>query len=310
MIKSFLIVSLLLPVLSFAVCPSDSIKKTFVPRSEIAVFCDVECEQGRKLFHSVSLSVDNKVSCATCHDSASDQNYLSDGRARPKPRNDVLLSARTPSLLDVSRTSGPFFWNGRARTLDSQVFWPLYSPQEMGNTPTSLERFGGATRVAELISKFMRTLISSPAPLDDWVKGNCETLSLPESKGAEIVLNPSRCSACHSGTELRGTKTVSTRYFNLSPKFFTGAESTYSSDAELAEATPRGEVVLRTVPPTLRNLKFRGTPLGRFGSHTDLEIFVLEHAKQLSSSGADLSGEEVQNVIKFLQRGSVSFSIR
>lgn len=85
-------------------------------------------ELGRFLFYDVRLSKNNTIACASCHHQEkgfSDPEQFSIGfDGRKTPRHSMTLANL--------RWSRPFFWDGRASTLEEQVLMPIQDPIEMG----------------------------------------------------------------------------------------------------------------------------------------------------------------------------------
>ena len=260
------------------------------------------CRLGEALFVDKTLSADSSVSCSSCHDPSRD---FRDGRARPLLRGRHLKTPRTPSLLDVGRTEGPFFWNGRAPTLEGQIFWPLYSPDELGATRATLAPHGGASSVSRALTVYLETLRSPSAPFDAYASGVCDALSASEVAGMRLVLSDKNCTACHQGPELRGARVHALRYERLPHYAFLGSESSYSADFELAAASgqPHGRgATLGSLPQTLRNLPRRGSPWGRYGSHRNLATFLQMHVNQPEDPAlrSKFSRSETAHSISFL----------
>lgn len=91
---------------------------------------------GRVLFYDKTLSANGTVSCSSCHkqDSGfSDPSVLSSGFNGSSTRRHSmgLANARFYS-------SGRFFWDERAATLEAQVLQPFQDPVEMGLTLNEL----------------------------------------------------------------------------------------------------------------------------------------------------------------------------
>lgn len=302
-------------------CAPVALQAAFVPRSPPIKTCDALpseeqdlCRTGEKLFSDVTLSADKQVSCASCHHLNGDisdkqKRRLNDGLARPRLRGRELDLPRTPSLLDVARTSGPFFWNGRAFILSSQPFWPLYGEHELRATPKSLEAFGGAQHVATALAVYMKTFESDISPFDRWIAGDCSALTSTEAQGAKLVLVDKGCASCHQGTEFRGNKRSAIRYQNLPMYARAKGEVSYSADAELAQFSGDGTTaVLQTVSPSLRNLKLKSPPYGRFGQHPNLKLFLKQHSDQIEEKDKRflLSTAEENAVLKFLTESLAS----
>src|SRR5215472_12134075 len=82
---------------------------------------------GEALFHDKRLSIDNSLSCASCHDRAKG---FADGKAQGSGVPGRALKRHTPTLWNLA-WAGPVFWDGRARSLEEQVAGPIESPDEM-----------------------------------------------------------------------------------------------------------------------------------------------------------------------------------
>jgi len=168
---------------------------------------------GRKLFHDPILSADNSQSCANCHlqeFSFADPNKLSTGI------DGIQGTRNAMALVNVGWLSH-FNWDGSAKSLEEQAFEPVVNPVEMHNSwPqvfTSLkndstykrmfyEAFGihefDSTHVVRAIAQFERTLISSNAKWDRYLRGEV-SLTQAESRGFEIFFTEKGdCFHCHS----------------------------------------------------------------------------------------------------------------
>jgi cytochrome c peroxidase len=85
---------------------------------------------GRVLFYDKSLSIDNTVSCASCHQQAfgfSDPNLASQGVQGGQ------TTRHSMRLINTRFSNEPkFFWDERAATLEAQVTTPIQDHAEMG----------------------------------------------------------------------------------------------------------------------------------------------------------------------------------
>ena len=97
-------------------------------------FSPQQIDLGRLLFFDPILSFDNSVSCATCHNP---QQGFGDGMGRSIGIKGNIQQRSAPSLWNSAFLSN-FFWDARATTLEEQAQSPLFSAQEMGNTPTNI----------------------------------------------------------------------------------------------------------------------------------------------------------------------------
>ena len=113
---------------------------------------------GQRLFFDTGFSLDNSVSCATCHDPAMG---FADGKALPTGLAEG--SRHTPSLLNVAGQRW-FFWDGRADTLWSQALHPFERAEEFGSN-----RLAVLHRVHEdpILRTEYESVFGPMPPLDD-----------------------------------------------------------------------------------------------------------------------------------------------
>lgn len=172
-------------------------------------------ELGKKLFNETRMSIDNSISCASCHDpnlSFSDNKATSTGVFdRPGTRNASMLAniGYAPNLLR----------EGGIPTLEMQVLVPIQEHNEFNhnivdiaaelNEDSSYEamalkaydRSVDAFVITRALANFQRTLISGNSAYDQYLYlGKSNRLSEEAKKGIELF-NSSRlkCSECHSG---------------------------------------------------------------------------------------------------------------
>jgi cytochrome c peroxidase len=127
------------------------------------------------------------------------------------------LGRHTPTILNVAYGE-PYFWDGRAATLEDQAKGPLTSSKEMSMSVESalpmlrsIPEYGAAfshafpgqaislDSIAAAIATYERTVISSDAPFDRWVKGDDQALSAAATRGFVLFNGKANCAACHSG---------------------------------------------------------------------------------------------------------------
>lgn len=179
---------------------------------------------GRVLFYDTRLSVNETVSCGSCHraeDGFSDREAFSTGF-------DGGHTARNSMGLAFSRYygSGRMFWDERAATLEEQVLMPIQDEVEMGMTLDDLmarieaapfyadlftDAFGTpeATpeRVSKALSQFVRSMIAADSRYDqaraagpDGPPGQpLAGLTAQENRGLQVFFQQGRCATCHLG---------------------------------------------------------------------------------------------------------------
>ena len=171
---------------------------------------------GEALFFDPILSADQDISCATCH--APETAFAKPERSSTGHRGQV-GNRNAPVLLDVA-SSPPFFWDGRAATLEEQAIGPILNPIEMaanrqmvenrlrtntfwrenfseliGETPVRLEH------AAKAIAEYERSL-TDKTRFDRFLEGDETILSEQEILGLHLFRTKARCMTCHNGPEL------------------------------------------------------------------------------------------------------------
>lgn len=91
-------------------------------------------ELGQRLFFDPSLSVNGRVSCATCHEP---ERLFTDGRATSRGVADT--SRNAPTLAGAAHSPW-MFWDGRRDSLWAQALGPLETAAEMGGTRLAVVR--------------------------------------------------------------------------------------------------------------------------------------------------------------------------
>ncbi len=179
---------------------------------------------GRVLFYDKILSINNTISCGSCHQQDkgfSDPLIFSDGFDGGK-------TGRHSMSLANSRfyNNGRFFWDERAETLEDQVLMPIQDEVEMGMTLDSLiqrlntldyypplftDAFGDATineeRISRAMAQFVRSMTSHTSKYDEGRQQVANAgaafpnFTALENQGKALFLNPQiGCAACH-GTD-------------------------------------------------------------------------------------------------------------
>jgi len=183
----------------------------YVPRKN--PMTPAKIELGRKLFFDARLSVDGRISCASCHDP---KLAFTDGRAVAEGIAGRRGSRNSPTLLNAMFNTGQF-WDGRADTLEDQALQPLVNPLEMGNDSHDevVKRlraipeyraefqsvFGSEVKielVGKAIAAYERALVSGDSPLDRFVAGDQNAISEAAKRGFALFRGKARCSRCHT----------------------------------------------------------------------------------------------------------------
>jgi cytochrome c peroxidase len=172
---------------------------------------------GERLFGDPRLSRDNSRSCSSCHDLGSN------GATKMSHDNGLdgsTLPFNTPTVFNAA-LSFRFGWEGKMRTLESDITASLQNPQIMGadlaelaeklDADSGLRRefvaaYGrgpDAQNIVDAIVSFQRTLTTPSSRFDRWLAGDVGTLSDEELDGYRLFKSLG-CVACHQGVNIGG----------------------------------------------------------------------------------------------------------
>lgn len=173
-----------------------------------------EVELGKILFFDPRLSVNNKQSCATCHNP---DLGLGDGVAAGSGTMGGPLGRNTPHIYNLAWSS-TFMWDGRNASLEEQALGPIEAAGEM-NMPINIllpklnavpfyqEQFKaiyGSSNITKenlgkAIAAFERTIISDNSAFDKYIAGNKDAMSPAAIRGLALFETKANCVSCHDG---------------------------------------------------------------------------------------------------------------
>jgi cytochrome c peroxidase len=179
---------------------------------------DAGATLGRVLFYDTRLSVNDTISCASCHQQ---KHAFADPRRYSKGHAGKEGDRNAMSLVEVRYfPRGRFFWDERAATLEDQVLMPIQSIAEMGQTlPKLFEILGSDPDYAELyrkafgdpkvtrertakaLAQFVRSLVSYRSKYDvemaesGDLQAEFANFTPKENRGKHIFLR--NCAVCH-----------------------------------------------------------------------------------------------------------------
>jgi len=170
-------------------------------------------ELGKQLFNDKRLSADDSTSCATCHDA--DKGFTDRLQTSKGIRNQI-GKRNAPTVLNAMFLDSQFL-DGRAKSLEDQAKMPPVNPIEMGMKDgkeiaakvsaipeykaTFQKVFGRPVNyddIGRAIAAFERTVVSSDAPIDRFVRGDASALSPAEQRGWSLFNGKGRCNSCHA----------------------------------------------------------------------------------------------------------------
>jgi len=186
-------------------------------RSEpVSVGDSAQVKLGTILFFDPRLSRDGTVACATCHNPRSAWTDRLPVAVGIQGRKGI---RRSPSLSNVAGQD-LLFRDGRAASLEAQVWGPITHPDEMGReSPEALVRelrnipgyrplfraaFGDDSispdHIAAALAEFERTLRAGNSRFDQYRKGKTGALDASELRGMNLFFGRANCVRCHSGS--------------------------------------------------------------------------------------------------------------
>ncbi len=265
---------------------------------------------GFALFHDTRLSVDNTVSCASCHaleTAGVDNHQYSHGV------NDQFGGVNAPTVFNAVYNFVQF-WDGRAATLADQAAGPPLNPVEMASESFDqiiaklktdkkfVREFNAvypdgltAANLTDAIEQFERTLVTPNSAFDKWLLGDDSAITAEELEGYELFKKYD-CATCHVGPNLGG---LSYELMGLRRHYFAerGLELTNEDNGRFKE-TQLERDRHRFKVPGLRNVEHTW-PYYHDGTRETLEEAVSDMG--LYQSGVELTAAETDKITAFLK---------
>jgi cytochrome c peroxidase len=165
---------------------------------------------GRKLFYDTILSLDNSISCGTCH-----QQYAAFAHIDHALSHGIhdRVGTRNVSALQNLAWSKNFMWDGGINHLEVQPISPITNKVEMAESLEGIisklkkradyqkafylafeDSLINTERIMKSLSQFMGLMISSNSRFDKYIAGK-EKFSDSEKNGYQLFM--SKCASCH-----------------------------------------------------------------------------------------------------------------
>jgi cytochrome c peroxidase len=276
---------------------------------------------GRMLFYDPILSGDSSISCSSCH---KQENGFTDDIQFSKGITGEFGDRNSMHIVNAL-WSEPFFWDGRAISLEEQALEPLANPLEMNlkwedamlrlNRHTEYpdlfyKAFGSdyidSIQVAKAISQFERTLVSASSKWDEFRRSEVNPFLFftpLEFVGYTVFFTETGdCFHCHGQREL-----LTDNLFHNNGM----EENIVDIGLEIFTSNPNDKGKFKT--PSLRNIEYTAPFMhdGRFQTLED----VIDHyshgvvysetvdplMKKVNQGGLLLSQEEKNGLLAFLK---------
>ena len=298
-------------------CENESNKKEIIlPMGQI-IFDSLNPEDkrvaefGKQLFFDVRLSVDNSVSCASCH---LPERAFTDGRIKAKGILGRTTMRNAPTLLNIGYQPH-FMFDGAVPTLEMQALVPLKDTNEMGNDIQQLvdklraipeyqalavELYGrdfDAFVLTRALGNFQSSLISQNSPFDQWYFNNDATyFTSSAQRGYRIFSERLYCTSCH-------TPPAFTTY-----EILNNGVDTLNKDEGLFRITGNPQDIGKFKVPTLRNITLTA-PYMHDGSIENLYDVIQYYSKgghhhqnqDIRINPFELNAEDVEDLMRFFE---------
>ncbi|MCD6012745.1 MAG: cytochrome-c peroxidase [Flavipsychrobacter sp.] len=270
---------------------------------------DHKATLGRVLFYDTRLSLNNAISCASCHKQAAgfaDNVAFSVGyEGRLTGRNSPMIANITGDSLrydNITKKSAPLFWDGREDVLQNLIARPVTNHVEMGindfNTlPEKLghvdfypglftNAYGDNTitpdRISECVAVFLASIRSRNTRFDQFMgpnkffggtPSNPGVFSAQEYNGYNLFISKYQCQNCHR---------IFSSYYTFSDFRDIGLDKAYADKGfGTVTGSKNDEGKFRT--PGLRNIAL-SAPYMHDGRYKTLEEVIDHYSKGVNNS--------------------------
>lgn len=280
------------------------------PIADKLEYDEAKAELGRILYHDTRLSVDNTVSCASCHGlntAGVDNKQYSEGVGGQ------FGGVNAPTVYNAVYNFVQF-WDGRAATLALQAAGPPLNPVEMGcesfdQIIAKLSKDRALTRafkavypdgwseanITDAIAQFEHTLITPNSRFDKYLKGDATAITAEELEGYNLF-KKYNCATCHVGHNLGGQ---SYELMGQYADYFAdrGTELTVEDNGRFKETAIERDRH-RFKVPGLRNVEHT-YPYFHDGTEPELKEAVCKMGTY--QVGVELTDEEEDKMVAFLK---------
>lgn len=208
----------------------------------------------------------------------------------------------------------PFFWDGRADTLEAQAAEPITNVAEMNakftdvvKTLSNISEYNqwfdhlfpnkGVSQetILTALATYERTVVSGWTPFDRWVEGDETAISEAAKRGFELFNGKAKCADCHSGWNF-----TDNQFHDI------GIETNDIGRAEFEPNNPKAKHAFKT--PGLRNTAYRA-PFMHNGSINTLEAVMTHYVTGVIQRGSlspkisnqQISSKEQADIIEFMR---------
>jgi cytochrome c peroxidase len=263
-------------------------------------------ELGRWLFHDNRLSVNETMSCASCHIQSL---AFTDGKARSVGATGELHPRSSMSLVNTAYASRLTWANQLLDRIEDQMLTPIFGdkPIEMGMAGKEeriVDLLRNDPRYAELVARafpeesdpysivstvraiaaFVRSIVSYESPYDRYLRGETGAINAAAVRGMELFFSERlECFHCHGGFNFTDSTThansrIDRVGFHNTGLYNLDGEGRYPDDnTGLFDMTGNRRDMGRFKAPTLRNIAVTA-PYMHDGSAATLDDVISHYA--------------------------------
>ena len=288
------------------------------------VYLEQKIQLGKQLFNDKTLSLNNNMSCATCHDK---KLAFTDGK-KTFNKNQI----RNTPTITYAGLQQSFFYDSRSGSLEGQIVGVITNHNEFDSNldilvnkvnqnkmyikafDTLYAKKTTDANIRHAMASYVRTLNSFNSKFDNNINNKENTLTLSEKKGFNLFMGKAACATCHFPPLFNGTVPPN---FNETEMEIIGVPKTAKNkelDTDLGRyelfKTEQRKGMFKT--PTLRNIALTA-PYMHNGVYATLKEVLNFYNKgggaglgfnvphqTLPFDKLDLSEQEIQDILAFL----------
>lgn len=272
---------------------------------------------GEKLFFEKALSLDQSISCASCH---IPEYAFADTVAFSRGVGGRLGKRNTPSVMNMAGRS-LMFYDGRAKNLEDQVHFPVEDPNEMSFTleqaakrlkkkkeykqwfQSVFNEAPNAQNIARAIAAYEESLETSNTPFDNYMNDKQPSMSTAAIRGREVFMSKkAKCFDCHFSPDFTGDEFRNIGLFDKNQFLDKGRFEVTKDSADLGKFKVPGLRNVAVTPPYMHNGMF--STLEEVVEYYDNPTKFVAHsinADSLLQKPLGLTVQEKSDLVEFMK---------
>lgn len=272
---------------------------------------------GEKLFFEKALSLDQSISCASCH---IPEYAFADTVAFSRGVGGRMGKRNTPSVMNMAGRS-LMFYDGRAKNLEDQVHFPVEDPNEMAFTleqaakrlkkkkeykqwfQSVFNEAPNAQNIARAIAAYEESLETSNTPFDNYMNDKQPSMSTAAIRGREVFMSKkAKCFDCHFSPDFTGDEFRNIGLFDKNQFLDKGRFEVTKDSADLGKFKVPGLRNVAVTPPYMHNGMF--STLEEVVEYYDNPTKFVAHsinADSLLQKPLGLTVQEKSDLVEFMK---------